>query len=99
MSTAQTIREAAVTWPMPYLSDEESDVLWAFCGLRNPVDWGEDRYRTYMLIVAASLDGGERVPMNLKAHYIVDGRIKLHGKELNALIQYVEQHHGIGVSK
>ena len=95
MSTAQTIRDAALTWPMPYLSDEESRVLWVFCGLYG-VDWDSTESRTFMLIAAASLDGGERLPMSniqqfrFAMDYLNDG----HG-----LVRAVERHHGIGVGK
>ena len=96
MSTAQTIRDAAVTWPMPYLSDAASMML-AAMGTSQRVLFNHDtHFRTYMLIVAASLDGGERLPINkmqkfrFAMDYLHDGY---------GLILAVEQHHGIGVSK
>lgn len=97
MSTAQTLREAAVTWPMPELNETEWHAVRLLLG---PYEFifqtGGTEHRLFMLLVAASLDGGERVPMSniqqflFAMDYLNDG----HG-----LVRAVERYHGIGVSK
>ena len=64
MSTAQRLREAAVSFPARYLSDVDSQILWVHF-IETQIPWhalpgeGNVTYRTFMLIVACSLDGGE----------------------------------------
>ena len=96
MSTAQTIRDAAVTWPMPHLNRLDNQIVQDH-GYTIEQFYQTDTYRVFLLIVAASLDGGERLPMKWKDGYYINGRLRLHGDELNLLIRWVEQHHGIGV--
>lgn len=60
MSTAQRLREAAVSFPMKYFSDLDSQIY------REHFDAEDEQWpysvcqqRMFMLIVACSLDGGE----------------------------------------
>ena len=93
MSTAQTIREAAVTWPMPPLSQLDRHILLCHGKIFEQF-YSTDRYRTFMLIVAASFDGGERVPMSsTELVRLLDDYEDCPYQAARA----VEQHHGIGV--
>ena len=61
MSTAQNLRAAAVSFPMNYVSDLDSTILWCcFCPGEDTQAYAYDDYkmRTFMLIVAESLDSG-----------------------------------------
>lgn len=61
MSTAQTLRDAAVTWPLPYLSDEESQVIFSFFAPHERMIFlNSTEGRTFLLFVACALDGGDR---------------------------------------
>ena len=99
MSTAQTIREAAVTWPMPELSYEESQTFFGFLGLCKSAFADDAHMRTYMLILAASLDGGERLPMSDACHDQLVAKWWDDDFSVSSIIRRVEEHHGIGASK
>lgn len=62
MTAAQSIRQAALSWPLGFLSDEETDIVWLYCG---PGEYetferfmNEFQSRIFMLLVAEELDGG-----------------------------------------
>ena len=58
MSTAQSLRDAAVAFPMKYVVDLDSQILWLHLERsEKPRAHGSVKTRTFMLIVACSLDG------------------------------------------
>jgi len=79
---------AALHWAGGFDFDERGHTFEQF--------YQTDTYRVFLLIVAASLDGGERVPMSniQQFRFAMDYLNNGHG-----LVRAVERHHGIGVSK
>lgn len=59
MTLAQSIREAALTWPMPPSGHVEAAIItWGFCGIFEPLrEASDDVERIYMLFVACALEG------------------------------------------
>jgi len=60
MSIAQSIREAALSWPLGFLGDVESDIIWAFMTESETEETLRRGYehvhgRTFALIVAEAL--------------------------------------------
>ncbi len=59
---SESIREAALSWPMPYIGATECDILgWAFLGRMEPqlTEIGTEDItllRTFMLLVAEALE-------------------------------------------
>jgi hypothetical protein len=92
-STAQTLRDAAVTWPMPRLDFTERCAMYDF----HPF-LGDDsnQYRTFMLLIACALDGGPREPMPIsEMENLVQTSSPL--PRMSDVVRAVERYHGIGV--
>ena len=95
MSIANDLRKAATTWPLDY-TFIEGRVLDGFLGImQSQYGVSEIDFRTFMLLVASALDGGEREPMSNKTAI---GLIDARWSEMD-LVRFVERHHGIGINK
>lgn len=62
MTAAQSIRQAALSWPLEFLENEELDIVWLYCGPGEYATFehlmNELQSRIFMLLVAEELDGG-----------------------------------------
>lgn len=81
MTAAQTIRNAALSWPMPFLANLDCAIIKDF--LEDIERFGgrwlfaEDHHkRTFMLLVAEELDGGIGESMSDRIAAMLPGRTK-----------------------
>ena len=100
MSTAQTLRDAAVSGDMERVHwGALSLFLEAFEWNASKADTGGIQHCTFMLIVACALDGGEREPMGSKERIPILDQFYDDHLSMAEFIKLVERHHGIGINK
>ena len=103
MSTAQTLRKAAVTWPVAHLDEVTVAVVYAYMSdgdcVRNMYSYNQLQMQTFKLLVASALDGGEREPMGSKERIPILDQFYDDHLSMAEFIKLVERHHGIGINK
>jgi hypothetical protein len=99
MSIANDLRKAAVTWPMPELSEVGFAQLNAFSEFGELILRNETQIRIFMLFIACALDDGPRVPMNANEAKVITWPYvcEKSSPALLNLIRAVERFHGIGM--